>query len=92
MLSIFSVAIGSFIRLWVGMVVLCSPILVSANCRRLFDSGPSEYLVVNYLTDMGVSTFGHVALIFAGALVNYVIEVDIGVWFLGVTILYVATG
>ena len=75
--SILSVAIGSFVGLWLGMGVLCSPILVSSSCRRLFDSGPFDHIVFNYVGGMGVFTFIHVVLIFAGALVNYVLRVQI---------------
>ena len=90
--SILSVAVGTFLGLWLSMVVLCSPIFASTSCRRLLNSGPSEYLFVNYVAGVGAFTFGHVALIYGGALVNDVVEVDTGVWFLGVTILYVAAG
>jgi len=90
--SILSVAIGSFVGLWVGMGVLCSPMLVSSNCRRLFDSGPFDYIVFNYVGGMGVFTFIHVALIFAGALVNYVVRVQISWWFLGVTLVLAGGG
>jgi len=90
--SILSVAIGSFVGLWLGMGVLCSPILVSSSCRRLFDSGPFDHLAFNYLGGMGVFTFIHVVLIFAGALVNYVVRVQISWWFLGVTLVLAAGG
>lgn len=90
--SILSVAIGSFVGLWLGMGVLCSPILVSSSCRRLFDSGPFDHLAFNYVGGMGVFTFIHVVLIFAGALVNYVVQVQISWWFLGVTLVLAGGG
>ena len=68
------------------MGVPCSPILVSSSCPRLLDSGPFDHVIVNYIGGMGVFTFIHVALVFAGALVNYVVRVQISWWFLGVTL------
>jgi len=90
--SILSVAIGSFVGLWLGMGVLCSPILVSSSCRRLFESGPFDHIVFNYVGGMGVFTFIHIVLIFAGALVNYAVRVQISWWFFGVTLVLAGGG
>ncbi|MFB6122346.1 MAG: hypothetical protein ABEJ78_02665 [Haloferacaceae archaeon] len=86
------VAAVSFVGLWASMLVLCAPTLASSACRRLFAAGPSEYLLVNYAAGVGGFTFVHVLLVFAGALVNQVVRVTIGWWFVGVTLFVAAAG
>lgn len=90
--SIVTVAAGSFVGLWLSTSILCSPILASGSCRRLFDAGPFDNLAVNYLAGIGVFTLAHVVLVFSGALVNLVVRITIGWWFLGVTLVLVAAG
>lgn len=90
--SALVVAVGCFVGLWAATTVLCAPVLLSSSVRRLLDSGPADRLAANYLGGVGLFAFVHVALVFAGALVNTVVRVTIGWWFLGATLALLGVG
>lgn len=90
--SALAVAAVSFLGLWVGMLVLCAPVLASSACRRLCAAGPSGSLLVNYVAGVGGVALVHVGSVFAGAVVNQVVHVTIGWWFVGVTLVVAAAG